>query len=249
MRQEEINRHWSEDAGNYSRIIDDELESRRPDLWLKQIEEVCPGGKMKILDAGCGPGFFSIILSRAGHRVTGVDGASGMIMQARKKAESYGVTPVFLEMDCNALEFPDNTFDLVISRNVTHTLLNHEKVYKEWKRVLKPGGTLLIFDANWHLTEPGAPLYQEYRKRFLECIRRYGDAYGEETMELEEEPQVLHRHVLGNLVRPRWDEEVLKTIGYRKIKTKTNISRYLWDEKEKLIYGATPLFMIQATKG
>lgn len=248
MRQEEINQHWSEDAGNYSRIIDDELESYRPALWREQIEKVCQKKEMKILDAGCGPGFFSIILSQAGHQVTGVDGAAEMVRQARKKAKSYGVHPAFLEMDCNDLQFPDNTFDLVISRNVTHTLLDHSRVYGEWKRVLKPGGKLLIFDANWHLTEPGAPLYQEYRKRFQKCILQYGDAYGEEDMVLEEEPEVSGSHVLGHLVRPQWDQGILEELGYRKIQYKTDISRELWDDKEKLIYGATPMFMIQATK-
>nr|WP_269849318.1 class I SAM-dependent methyltransferase [Methanosarcina horonobensis] len=48
-----------------------------------------------MLDVGCGPGFFSIILSQAGHQVTGVDCAAGMLERARLNAEFSGVSPNF----------------------------------------------------------------------------------------------------------------------------------------------------------
>ena len=47
-------------------------------------------------------------------------------------------------MDSHQLSFDDNTFDLLINRNVTWTLYDPEQAYKEWYRVLKPGGRLLI---------------------------------------------------------------------------------------------------------
>lgn len=45
--------------------------------------------------------------------------------------------------------FADETFDVVISRNLTWTLPNAEHAYGEWMRVLKTGGVLLNFDANY----------------------------------------------------------------------------------------------------
>lgn len=53
-------------------------------------------------------------------------------------------------MDGQNLEFADGTFDVVISRNLTWNLENPQKAYSEWQRVLKEGGVLLNFDANWY---------------------------------------------------------------------------------------------------
>ena len=44
-----------------------------------------------------------------------------------------------------------NSFDVIVNRNVTWTLENPKDAYKEWMRVLKPGGSLIIFDACWYL--------------------------------------------------------------------------------------------------
>ena len=52
-------------------------------------------------------------------------------------------------MDAENLYFADNTFDVVISRNLTWTLPNPQKAYSEWYRVLKPQGILLNFDADY----------------------------------------------------------------------------------------------------
>ena len=146
MKQSEINRSWSESAPNYDSIIHDELRSFRVKAWQKQILSHVPAGQtLQILDIGCGPGFFSIILSAKGHDVTGIDGADGMLQRARANVAAVHSDADILQMDANCLDFPDGTFDLVVSRNVTHTLLNHAQTYTEWKRVLKPGGLLLIF--------------------------------------------------------------------------------------------------------
>lgn len=69
----------------------------------------------------------------------------------------------FYIMDSHILEFEDNYFDLIVSRNVTWTLYNPQKAYKEWKRVLKPGGKLIIFDANWYLS-----FFDDYVKEKVE---------------------------------------------------------------------------------
>ena len=160
--QQEINKEWSDNSENYSAIIDDELNSFRAEAWRRKILEQVPSGKkLKILDTGCGPGFFTILLSLAGHEVIGIDGAEGMLLEAERKAATYGVHPEFRAMDCHHLEFPDNTFDLIISRNVTHALREHKTVYAQWLRVLKPEGILLIFDANWHLMKTDPAVHEE----------------------------------------------------------------------------------------
>ncbi|MDD2478040.1 MAG: class I SAM-dependent methyltransferase [Candidatus ainarchaeum sp.] len=247
MNQEQINKKWSRSSEMYNEIIHDELDSFRPAAWIKQILENAPQKDcLNILDTGCGPGFFSIILSQKGHRVIGIDGAKGMLAKAKQNADAYGVAPVFLDMDCHSLLFVDNSFDLIVSRNVTHALHRHETVYKEWLRVLRPGGVLLIFDANWQLDRVDKKLAAENKRRREECLRIYGSTFGDQKSlpeEYEKEP-----HVLGGNIRPDWDVALLERVGYRNIAFDRNIIEELWDDKEKLIYGATPMFMIRAVK-
>ena len=52
-------------------------------------------------------------------------------------------------LDAEKPEFPDATFDVVVSRNLTWTLPHAEEAYREWTRVLKKGGVLLNFDADY----------------------------------------------------------------------------------------------------
>ena len=56
----------------------------------------------------------------------------------------------YCQMDASHLAFADETFDAVVSRNLTWNLEDPEQAYKEWMRVLKKGGILLNYDANWY---------------------------------------------------------------------------------------------------
>ena len=53
---------------------------------------------------------------------------------------------------------------------------------------------------------------------------------------------------LTRVMRPEWDKNILNILEYVNISTEENIIENLWDDKEKLLYGATPLFMIKAEK-
>ena len=252
MNQEEINREWSESSTNYDRIIHDELNSFRPAAWQRQILSHFPEGKkLKILDLGCGPGFFSIILSAKEHEGIGIDGAEGMLARARSNVAAVGSTAAILEMDANHLDFPDRSFDLIVSRNVTHTLLNHAAAYAEWKRVLKDGGKILIYDANWHFQDTVPDIRKQYMEDWRACIRVYGSDFNENT-----DPDAIPQfdeaetgtHHLGDLMRPDYDVGILEAIGFSSVSYHRNIIERLWDEKEKLIYGTTPMFEICAVK-
>ena len=216
--QQEINKEWSDNSENYSAIIDDELNSFRAEAWRRKILEQVPSGKkLKILDTGCGPGFFTILLSLAGHEVIGIDGAEGMLLEAERKAAAYGVHPEFRAMDCHHL---------------------------------KPEGILLIFDANWHLMKTDPAVHEESLRRQEACVQRYGDAFDTKTKNKEErrKKDLEGEHVLGTKQRPDWDLGLLEGLGYVNICTERDITEELWDEKEQLLYGNTPMFMIRAEK-
>ena len=248
QQQREIDKHWTDASENYSSIIHDELGSFRAEAWTKKIISLAPQIKvLNILDAGCGPAFFSILLSKAGHRVVGLDGSDGMLRHAAENARQYGAEPLFLQGDCHKLPFTGGSFDLVVSRNVTHALRDHPRVYSEWHRVLRPGGMLLIFDANWHLVHSDPELFKEFARREEECFRLYGTNFsGGKREAAEYDNKKPHR--LGNCVRPDWDVPILKQAGFSIVSLERNIIDGLWDDKEKLLYGATPMFMIAAQK-
>lgn len=96
--------------------------------------------------------FFSVLLAKEGHQVTGIDLTPDMIkmhvfLHQRKNRLRI------LVMDAENPEFPEGTFDVIISRNLTWTLPHVSHAYGEWLRVLKKGGVLLNFDANYGLTD------------------------------------------------------------------------------------------------
>ena len=245
LTQEQINEDWTVRSDNYNNYVEEEFATNRPEKWLELIESQAPAERpLRILDAGCGPGFFSVLLSKAGHHVTGIDGSEGMLAYARKNVAHYGVSPELLQGDFGALPFPDGTFDLVVSRNVTHIIREHLKVYGEWLRVLKPGGVLLIFDANWHLPYQPGPVREEAIRREREGLKKYGRGYTHdgsyEYIDSELEPE--NYRVFGKAQRPDFDMGVLKQLPC------TNVSFERDVTKEKFFYAATPLYMLRAEK-
>jgi ubiquinone/menaquinone biosynthesis C-methylase UbiE len=101
--------------------------------------------KLKILDAGCGPGAMLPTLANYGE-VVGVDLSDDALKFAKKRGK-------VLKGDITKLKFKDKTFDLVICMDVLyHTWVGDESTaLKEFNRVLKKDGTLLIREPafNW----------------------------------------------------------------------------------------------------
>ena len=250
------NEAWKNGAENYSRIVCDELSSFRGAGWQKLITEQT-GGKqeMRVLDIGCGPGFFTILLTQLGHRVTGMDATDEMRRYAQYNLEKTGVSAEIIRGDAVEPPFDDNTFDLLLSRNVSWTLPDHPHAYREWLRILKPGGVLLIFDANWHHPGLTAQSRAEQRARVEKTIRTFGsDFNGHTSVDDLRDPEESSGHgsedfgVLRDFVRPDWDIGMLSAIGYRDISYDRDITGPLWDDKEKMIFETTPMFMIRAVK-
>ncbi|MFC1802526.1 class I SAM-dependent methyltransferase [Thermoproteota archaeon] len=97
-----------------------------------------------ILDIGCGTGGNSAYLAtNYGCRVTGIDIAEHMIGKAKERAKDLDLEDklIFQVGDAYSLNFPDNTFDIVLTVFVSQ-FLDLEKAFPEFNRVLKPGGFL-----------------------------------------------------------------------------------------------------------
>ena len=104
-----------------------------------------------ILDVGCGTGGVTIpAKQRVGKigKASGIDPAPEMIALARQKSSRAGLEIDFRLGVIESLPFPDETFDAVTSSLMMHHLPEHVRVkgLAEIRRVLKPGGRLLIAD-------------------------------------------------------------------------------------------------------
>jgi ubiquinone/menaquinone biosynthesis C-methylase UbiE len=132
------------------------------------IEKYTPNKNMKILDVGCGCGALLKVLSEHGE-VHGIDFS--------EKAVSLCNTAGFRNVKkCSAdsLDYPDNTFDLVVLSDILEHLLNDPKAMKEAKRVLKPGGVAIItVPANqklWTKSDVELHHYRRYSKKQLQKL-------------------------------------------------------------------------------
>jgi len=243
MEKQERDKRWVNGA-HYDNYIQKELSSFRKNAWKRQLgQHFAPGAVLDILDVGTGPGFFACILSEEGHRVTGIDASEGMLRCAEKNAAALGVTPTFRRMDVNALTFPDESFDAIVLRNVSWTLQYPEQVCTEFKRLLRPGGTLLVYDANWQLQWYDPAL----RARVQERERRHLEKYGWKEIVSGGDLEYYATAPLTRIHRPEWDERTLTDLGFDVTITE-DVGRFVYEEWEKELYADSPLFEICAVK-
>lgn len=103
-----------------------------------------------ILDVGCGTGMLAakLLSSSPDNFVVGVDLSSGMIEQAQQACKPFGSRTRFVVGDSEHLPFPSGSFDAVTCSHSFHHYPNQEAVVREFARVLRPNGVLLLADAN-----------------------------------------------------------------------------------------------------
>ncbi len=237
-RKERITKYWGKRSGSFVEQRRSELHSPLVKRWQREIFTRLPKEHgLKILDVGCGTGFFTILLAKEGHQVTGTDLTPEMVEHASVLAKEEGAQCQFLVMDAENLDFPDNTFDVVISRNLTWTLPHAEQAYQEWVRVLKKGGMILNFDANYGLSDvtDTASLPETHAHHTL----------GDEM--LQECEEIKHQLPISSYNRPAWDIATLGQMGMREFSVDLDMGKKIYIEKDEF-YNPTPLFMLCARK-
>ena len=145
-----------------------------------------------VLDVGCGIGGASRHLAKGfgeGTSVTGITLSPKQVARAEELAEQQGVRNAeFRVMNALAMDFPDNSFDLVWACESGEHMPDKKKYVEEMVRVLKPGGTLVI--ATWcqrdDRDEPFSAreltnlnyLYKEWAHPYFISIDAYAELVG-----------------------------------------------------------------------
>jgi len=102
-----------------------------------------------VLDAGCGVGDVATHLaSMHGLRVTGIDILDFNLSEAEKRATAKGLSGSvdFRRMSFSSLDFPDDHFDGIYTMETLVHAMDAERVLREFYRVLKPGGKIVLFE-------------------------------------------------------------------------------------------------------
>ncbi|WP_224271017.1 class I SAM-dependent methyltransferase [Haloprofundus salinisoli] len=105
-------------------------------------EAVDPHPGQRVLDVACGSGTAALVAERRYCDVTGLDYVPGLIERAKTRAQANGQEIDFQIGDAQAMPFPDNSFDAVLSVYGIQFAPNQEQAARELLRVCKPGGKI-----------------------------------------------------------------------------------------------------------
>jgi len=176
----------------------------------------------RTLDAGCGGGFYSLVLSERGADVLGVDSSEDMIKLAREKASKMRLDAEFLTGDVSNLEIQDEKFDLVISTLVLMDVKELDKTIGQLVRATRKGGTIIVSVQHPILTagswekKAGEKLFRKldhyFTERELEVVWKTHERepvslkYYHRSVQAYVQPFLERECVLTHLIEPRPDD-------------------------------------------
>jgi len=236
--KQRIRTYWNRRSRGFSAVRRRELASSDAAAWQNYIKGLLPQGRrLQILDVGTGPGFLAIILADLGHMVTAIDSSSGMIREAWGNADEYRADNIeFYVGDAQALPFAENSFDVIISRNLTWNLPDVAAAYADWYRMLKPGGLLLNFDSNY------GPVRFDATAKETENIHH--DLDTQLLLECETLKDAL---AISRECRPVWDLQRVRAIGFTDCAVTPDI-REAVHTSDEMKYDSEAVFCLRARK-
>lgn len=234
--QDQITRYWTQRSSAFAAQRRRELAGEKHAQWLAELNRFIPaGGGWDILDLGTGSGFFAFLLADQGHRVTGIDLTPAMIEEARRTGAALGSKARFAVMDAVHPDFAPGSFDALVTRNLTWTLPDLPQAYRNWFGLLKPGGLLLNFDADYcHEQSPAAlPANHAHKNIAPDLWAEY------EQIKADLRP--------GQQLRPAWDMALLRRAGFEQVQADDKAGTRIYTRPDEF-YNPTPMFLLSARK-
>jgi ubiquinone/menaquinone biosynthesis C-methylase UbiE len=162
---------------------------------------------LHVLDAACGEGYGSFLLAAKARQVTGVDISATAIAHARSCYAADNLK--FVEADCSSMPFEDQDFDCIVSFETLEHLQDHQALLREFRRVLKPGGFLVISspdkaiytdrmgnDNPFHVKELYQPEFELLLGGYFPVIHWLGQSLGFHSMIWPQQPASNERFCL-----------------------------------------------------
>jgi ubiquinone/menaquinone biosynthesis C-methylase UbiE len=157
---------------DYNRLAADYALHRRvhPGVVADLVGSGLFGPYSRVLDVGCGTGNYAAALNEAtGCRMSGVDPSARMLERARAAMAWHAL----VEGRAEALPFPDDAFDVVMSTDVIHHVRDREAYFREAARVLRPGGHVITITDSRDDILRRRPLSSHFPESVEVELRRY----------------------------------------------------------------------------
>jgi ubiquinone/menaquinone biosynthesis C-methylase UbiE len=183
-RQRLVDTHFQAQSENWRDVYEEnsvqgENYRKRLQVVLDWVDKLALPIGDKILEIGCGAGQTAVALAQRRYFVSAIDSAPNMLAITRQCAVNTGVAQLISTKVGNAhvLDFPDESFSLVLAIGVIPYLHSPEKALTEMARVLKPGHFLLVTAGNrWrlnHILDPWlCPPLQPVRRFAAKALRK-----------------------------------------------------------------------------
>lgn len=149
--RDEIRDYWSARAATFDQQVGHEIFSDgEREAWRSLLlRHLGPGEGRRALDLAAGTGVVSHLLHGLGFEVTGLDWSETMLERARAKAAARGASIRFVLGDAEATLEEAGSYDVIVTRHLVWTLVDPPAAFREWRRLLKPGGMLLVVDGDF----------------------------------------------------------------------------------------------------
>ncbi len=137
----EIETYWSRFANDFEQRNTYVIGKSDINLIFKNVESLPPMDN--VLELACGDGVYSKILAKNSKRLLATDFSEEMVKASKERLKSFNNVTVE-KANCFDLQYSDKSFDTVFMANLIHIIPTPEKALEECKRVLKPGGNLIV---------------------------------------------------------------------------------------------------------
>src|SRR5688572_6256820 len=147
-----VNRLFDKGARHYDAVVD--WGFLRSGAWYRRwaLQQHGLRSGHHVLDVACGTGLVAVEAAKilgSAENITCLDPSAGMLAVARKK-----LSATFVQGRAEALPFPDNSFDFLTMGYALRHVMDLETTFRQYHRVLRPGGTVLILE----VTKPSSSI-------------------------------------------------------------------------------------------
>jgi SAM-dependent methyltransferase len=158
-----------------------------------------------------------------------------MILHARQSADVLKIPVDFCVMDAEKPDFAPGSFDALVTRNLTWGLPHLPEAYRNWFDLLKPGGVLINFDADYCREKKAEALPENHAHKGIapELSQEYENF--KNALRPVQQP------------RPQWDVQLLLEAGFQTVTVDTGVWKRIYQDFDEF-YNPTPIFTIVAHK-